>query len=745
MEKAISITLSGLIFNIEEDAYERLDNYLESIRRYYGGEESKEILADIESSIAEKFNDKIKGKKKIITKKDVEEVIKVMGEVEDFDNEGEETNKKPSSRSSEGQAFHIGKRLYRNPDDVVIAGVCSGIAAYFGIDPVFVRIVMFLLIFANGVGVLAYFILWIVMPEAETNSQKLEMKGEPVNVKKLEESIKEKAQAAKEEGQNAINRIKTQKGVLYKIINFPIVIFRAMIVFLRKGILLIWPITRIFFGVIFIITAIASIFGMTVLSGVMLFNMSSPYIVSDLPLEILTSSVMYYVGILGIYFAVVVPVLFLFILGFTMLRNKNTFRVLSSSFLLGLWMISVVAGVVAAGDLTPKVMEKLEQTRELETVSHTYEYKDFTKLYLSAHMDAVVKEGEEFSITMEGREKDLDRLEFNIEEGQLQITQKPREEEGKFCVFCFDQNIKAEIILPDLESFVAIRSVKAEVDSFDSMRKVSVGETAQVDLSVNGGDLEVFVAGASSRLNIMDSSDTLNLSMEGYSRFYANDLDAENIIIDMDSLSRATLKGETANLTAEVSGPADLFAKDLAAQTAKVKVTSHGEAEIYALDSLDAIAQEHGRIYYKGNPSLSTKTAQEGKVERLDDYEFNDVRINNGDKKIEIIFGSDVYSPTMSSIRGIELEPSYLDESVRYIWSTNFGNLVDSWDDPIYVQSITNDGDSIYWTFMGDSEASLSEEPIYIYLRAKDDDGDTISESELKLEEESEGVFRVVD
>ncbi|MDD5290756.1 MAG: DUF2807 domain-containing protein [Patescibacteria group bacterium] len=743
MEKTISITLNGLIFNIEEEAYAKLDNYLESIRAHYGKDESREILLDIESSIAEKFLSKTKNAKKVITENDVEDIIKVMGTVEEFDGEETPGAGTGEAKKEEDKTFSLGKRLYRNPDDVVIAGVCSGIASYFGVDPVLVRIIFVVLVFLSGFGILAYIICWIVMPEAKTNSQKLEMQGEPVNIKKLEETIKEKAKVAKEEGRAALGRITTNKGILRRIINFPIQILRAVMQFLIKVLSLGWPIIRIFFGVIIIIAAAVSILGLTAASGVLLFNINSPYIVSDLPLDILISSVMYYVGVVAVYFLAVIPLLFLFLLGLSLGRGKNSFRALASGLLVGIWILAVAAAIVAAGDLAPKIFSRMDEQATTENITRSYDYDDFTKLYLGANMDVKVKPGDEFKIEMAGREKDLDRLNFNIEDGQLQIVQKTAGEAGKLCLFCFNKKIEAEIIVPDLKSFVSFRSVQAELDNFPGLEKLSVGESSRVKVNTSGGNLEIYVAGAGSNLELMGSPENIDAVLEGFGRLVADDLKAQNIKINGGVVSRTYLKGQAEELVVEMTGSSDLFAKDLKAETAKIKVSDNAKAEVYADKTLEAIAQGHGRIYYKGDPEMTVKEISGGKVKELEDFDFETV--SREDEKLKIVFKSDTYSPIMSSIRGIELEPSIkLDDVIRYDWSTNFGYLVDNLDNPVYVNNLVNDGNRVYWTFLGDEGRKETDSPIFIYLKAKNEDGDTVSQAELELDWQKPGMVEVI-
>ncbi len=175
MKKIININLNGRVIPIEDSAYEKLQAYIESLRRYFANEEGRdEIINDIESRIAELLEEKIRKGAAAVTDEDVKEVITSMGTVEDFEAEDKE-NTEASTASSSTQPnytapnFTYGKkeksRLYRDSSDKMIGGVCSGIANYLGIDPAIVRILFAIISFGGfGLGFLAYIILWIVLP-----------------------------------------------------------------------------------------------------------------------------------------------------------------------------------------------------------------------------------------------------------------------------------------------------------------------------------------------------------------------------------------------------------------------------------------------------------------------------------------------------------------------------------------------------------------------------------------------------
>jgi phage shock protein PspC (stress-responsive transcriptional regulator) len=173
MKKTISVNIAGTLFQIDEDAYNRLEQYFHKIEAVYQfSAEGKEIVNDLESRLAELLQDRIKGRSVIITIEDINWAIGILGRPEDLG-----ANQAYSSGSSNNNYYKSFRRLYRDPDNCILGGVCSGLGAYFEIDPVLVRVIFVLLVFL-GFGPLAYIILWIVVPKAYTVTQKCEMHGE---------------------------------------------------------------------------------------------------------------------------------------------------------------------------------------------------------------------------------------------------------------------------------------------------------------------------------------------------------------------------------------------------------------------------------------------------------------------------------------------------------------------------------------------------------------------------------------
>jgi phage shock protein PspC (stress-responsive transcriptional regulator) len=205
MKKTLTISISGLVFHIEEDAYDKLHRYLETIKSHFKGFEGKdEVISDIEARIAEILQKKITGNKEVVTLEDIEEVISIMGQPSDYAMDGDATGSGSDSTYSS-----LPKRLYRDPERKTIGGVCSGLGAYFNLDPVWVRIIFLVSIFISGFGLLVYLILWLVVPEARTAAEKLEMRGEPVTVSNIEKSVSDEMHDLKDKLNDFASKAKT--------------------------------------------------------------------------------------------------------------------------------------------------------------------------------------------------------------------------------------------------------------------------------------------------------------------------------------------------------------------------------------------------------------------------------------------------------------------------------------------------------------------------------------------------------
>ncbi|NNJ56423.1 MAG: PspC domain-containing protein [Bacteroidia bacterium] len=218
MNKIIQINLAGQAVAIDEQAYEILKAYLGKLYKHFDNTESgEEIINDIESRLSELFYNNIKGNHTFINEADVNEAISLMGSPEDIELEEEEeqkTNEQRTNTESKGSSDSHSKKLFRDPDDQVLGGVCSGLAAYFNIDVSVVRILTVLVVlFGVGFPIPVYLILWAVMPEAKNTHDKFRMHGETPNIDEIADKIRNEAKHVADNLKKNSNLNSAVKGV----------------------------------------------------------------------------------------------------------------------------------------------------------------------------------------------------------------------------------------------------------------------------------------------------------------------------------------------------------------------------------------------------------------------------------------------------------------------------------------------------------------------------------------------------
>ena len=347
MNKTVNINLAGTFFHIDEDAFQKLQRYLEAIKRSFTDSQGRnEIIADIETRIAELFNERVENDKQVVSIKEVEEVITIMGQPEDYmvDEEIFEDEPKRTYASSRTSST---RKLYRDTENAYIGGVSSGLSHYFDIDPLWIRIAWVVLFFGFGTGILVYILLWILMPAAETTSEKLAMSGKPVNITNIEEKVKEGFSNVKESLDGVADRISNvdYDGVGNKVKLKSRSFFGA----LGNIIMFCFTIFAKFMGIILIIigatTLIALIVSLLSVGVVDLFHfdgidMANVFYSSNLPIWVVSLLVLFAVGI---------PFFYIFILGLKILVNNLKSLGRTANFtLFALWLASIVTLAIFA-------------------------------------------------------------------------------------------------------------------------------------------------------------------------------------------------------------------------------------------------------------------------------------------------------------------------------------------------------------------------------------------------------------
>lgn len=444
MNKSISTNISGIIFHIDENAYEELKVYLDSIHHYFASfEGSSEIVADIESRIAEIFLGKLTENKQVITLEDVESLIITMGSVKDFqaaeeEIKGEEDAGYESNSAYESSATTGGKRLYRdvnrkiisgvaagiahyfkidplwirlilillavgsygiviiiyivlwivlpennilsddqkvkkmyrNPQDKVLGGVSSGIAAYFGVDATFIRLLFIIFAVIGGSGLIAYIILWIILPEAKSLTERMQMEGDPITLSNIENNIRKSLNVKRDEEENLI----------LKIILFPFRLIAAvfhglsgalgpMVVFLVEFIRLVGGVTLIIIGFILMLSLL-------IIAGIIvgiwpLMNLETMWL-TGIPLDVITNTFPLLTAI-ATFFVIAIPSLFILLAGASIIAKRLVFNAPVGWTLFAIFFISFIT----ASFTIPIIIANFQERGEYQVVQ-TYDLKNRT-------------------------------------------------------------------------------------------------------------------------------------------------------------------------------------------------------------------------------------------------------------------------------------------------------------------------------------------------------------------------------
>ncbi|MBX2915689.1 MAG: PspC domain-containing protein [Cyclobacteriaceae bacterium] len=442
MKKNISINISGIIFYIEEDGYETLRKYLDSIKRYFATfEDSSEILADIESRIAEIFLAKLNEGKQVITAEDVSNLMTTMGSVNDFKaaeeqefagdftspaNETTSESKSASRKLLRDQKrkilggvcagfahyFNIDpvwprllfallvlgsygslliiyiilwivlpasaeleeepsvKKMFRDPERKVIGGVAGGVAAFFGADLAIMRL-LFVIFAIFGVGFLAYIILWIVLPEAKTITEKMQMQGEPVTLSNIESTVK-KGLNEKEQG---------EESLLAKVVLFPFRLIAMIIEGLTKvfGPLfkVIVDVFRVAIGIVLSLTGLLGMLSLLFAIGVIFgfFHLNdwawwSTHVGEvGLPLEAFRNTFPMWTIIFA-FLVAFIPALFINLIGNSIIAKRITFNPLVGWSLFVLFFISIAAVGISVPQMVYAFKEEGEYKIEKIFATH---------------------------------------------------------------------------------------------------------------------------------------------------------------------------------------------------------------------------------------------------------------------------------------------------------------------------------------------------------------------------------------
>ena len=243
MKKTLTINLSGVVFNIDEDAYEILNEYLRKLEIQFSDEDGKEVMRDIEARLAELFGNSLKsGNKNVVTINNVNSVIEQLGTAEEIGCESKSSAFDTKEEKKENRKRY--RKFYRDADNKILGGVAAGLAAYLGLDVTITRLIMLLLaITILGWLIPIYLLVWIIAPKATTTAQKLEMQG-------IEPSIENmKSYLNSEQFRESASRVGSRLGEVVKWL-FRIAAIIVGLFFAFIGIVVIGALTMALVGII---------------------------------------------------------------------------------------------------------------------------------------------------------------------------------------------------------------------------------------------------------------------------------------------------------------------------------------------------------------------------------------------------------------------------------------------------------------------------------------------------------------
>jgi len=366
MNKTININIGGTFFHIDEEAYDELQHYLVILKKsFYDTQGSDEIISDIEHRIAELFSERLTDMRQVINRKDVDQIIEIMGRPEEF-TEDEDNNPsfsntedeeplhsstsyqqaESSSSNKKSKKRNYDKELFRDTEEGLIAGVLAGFAHYIGFDKTWVRLIWLLLTFVTGGTFLViYLILWAIVPEPKSTTDRLKMKGERINVSNIEKSIRKEFDNFEREVGEFSNKVKNtdfkQMGDNVK---------ESAQKLSSKGRPFIKNIFRLIAKVIGIIILIkTSMFALVLLISwfaISILGMYDGFFFQDFAMLNETDLPLWVAATLA-FIITVIPVILFMILGLKLVftKSERSYRTLGLS-LLGVWIITLLVAAV---------------------------------------------------------------------------------------------------------------------------------------------------------------------------------------------------------------------------------------------------------------------------------------------------------------------------------------------------------------------------------------------------------------
>jgi len=565
MKKTITVNLNGRVFTIDEDAYRLLDNYLNNLRIYFRKEEgASEIIADFEARIEELFSEKIRLGYQVITIEQVEEVIARVGKPDDFavQEEAEEKGKEKEDKQTYFTESIAGKKkFYRNLDDKMFGGVCSGIAAYFGWDVLAVRIISIVLLFATSFWIVPFYLIaWIVFPGALTAEEKLQMRGKPITVENIGKTV-----AAEKETVTPVQH----RGCLSGFIDLFVSLIKVVLIGL--GCLIALPL--LFALVVVIIALVAALFGV----GGGLLGIFPSFLIADHPVLATTA----FLFVLGIP---LVALIYAIISHFAKLNPLN--RALKWTFLI-VWILALIimfssgfrfykSGFFRDWNWNWSEISNYHaikgngiSTETKYNLDEPVKYVEINK-YLFANLQIEQASDSTSAIVISGDENLVDQVKYDLHDGRMVLSSR--------------NPLRSENNL----------TVRLQTAGLKGIQSNMLGNI-QMNRAFTGDELEI--------------------KMTGPGNLQADSLYVNSLTVSSEGVGSIRLSGKANKTHFDVAGVGRVRAFELVSDTVYAHVEGVGSIQCNPVDYLEGSLNGVGKITYKDEPrSKNTNSAGIGKI-----------------------------------------------------------------------------------------------------------------------------------
>ena len=507
MKKTLSINLNGVVWTINEDAYQELKNYLDELENNFSSDDEKEILNDIEARISELLSERMDKKRTIVEIADVEYVISVLGKVSDFSEEREEKVQEGKKQS---------KRFYRDPENKIIAGVAGGLAAYLGWDPTIVRILFVLLvIFGFSYFLPIYLLIWLIAPEAISSSQKLEMKGIDVTIDNIK-NIKSKISESMPAGESVKTFGQRIGEIIVGIFKWGFIIFGGII------------------GVIIAITCASIILGLLIFG---IIALADPTLVTDF------MNINFLILFISIFILCLFPLIGAICLVIRLLsrkpKKKNRLWVFFLMFVI--WVIAFFTMIFSGIRLGTSDISKYENfymtwngskfalEKNPETIiSEPRQVSDFNSICVEKAVKVELIQKDSCSVRVFADASYITNVTTEVRDSILFITNNTK------------NSATVEISMPTIKSIIADKASKIEGEIISENLEILLNGASKADLNLNAKKLTLHI-GQASNVEMEGNTEKLSLVVNGASKADLEELKVKNADVSVRSASNVKI------------------------------------------------------------------------------------------------------------------------------------------------------------------------------------------------------------